>query len=197
VRRALGWLLAATLVLAGAACEYTAPDTVAAPFADCAGLTAPPRSAAPPSAAASPSAIAAALPAIEVECFTGSDAVSFDGLRGPAVVNLWASWCPPCVKELPALQRFADANAGRVHVVGVVTEDDPEAAASLADELGVRFPTLFDEYGEVRRTIAGPGLPVTLFVDRGGRLMYVYQDKALDEDVLADLAARHLGVGGR
>jgi thiol-disulfide isomerase/thioredoxin len=197
VRRALASLLASILVVAGAACDGAAPappDTVAAPFADCAGLTT-----SPPSQSARPSAQGGAqpvdMPAVELDCFVGGDRVRLDSLRGPAVVNLWASWCPPCVKELPAFQRFADTNAGRVHVIGVVTSDERDAAAAMADDLGVRFPALFDGGDELRRALARTALPITLFVDADGRVRHLYMDEALDDASLADLAARHLGVG--
>ena len=76
------------------------------------------------------------LPDLRLPCFTGGEPVGLDAVRGPAVINLWASWCGPCRKELPAFQRLAGRTGGQLHVVGVDTRDDREAAQSLAADLG-------------------------------------------------------------
>ncbi|HEX8628793.1 MAG TPA: TlpA disulfide reductase family protein [Catenuloplanes sp.] len=196
----IGLILVSLLVLAtGCTDPATAPDRSAPPppFGDCAALTVPPP-AAPPGAVPGdppPDAVPrdAALPDVELPCMTGGGAVRATGLRGPAVVNLWASWCPPCRKELPAVQRFAARATGTVHVVGVVTHDDRDAAATLATELGISFPTLEDREEKVRKGVRGPGLPVTVLIDRSGRIRLV-QLKPVDDATLRGLVERHLGV---
>jgi thiol-disulfide isomerase/thioredoxin len=134
------------------------------------------------------------LPAITLDCFTGGKAMQVGLLRGPAVVNLWATWCPPCREELPVFQQLADRATDRVHVVGVDTMDDRAAAVDLADGLGLTFPSLVDPNREVLRAFAGAGLPMTLFVDGDGKVRHVYNAKALDGPALAALVERHLGV---
>jgi len=195
------------------------PDATAAaaapPYADCAGLDAPPPEAAPDApppeaapdvpppeaagagtAAAGAPATPAALPAITLPCFSGGGApVALAGLRGPAVVNLWASWCGPCRVELPELQRYAERAADRVHVVGVVTEDPaPERPASLAIDLGLTFPSLFDPDGRLLAALGRSGLPATLFVDAAGAVRFIHHAQALDEAAVERLVAQHLGV---
>lgn len=178
---------------AGAPARTAQPVVPAAappPFADCAALDAP-----PPKAPAAPEAAAGTdLPATTLDCFTGGAAVPIGSLRGPAVVNLWATWCPPCQQELPVFQQLADRATGRVHVVGIDTMDDRAAAVSLADRLGLTFPSLVDPNREVLRAFAGAGLPMTLFVDGDGKVRHVYNAKALDGPALAALVERHLGV---
>jgi thiol-disulfide isomerase/thioredoxin len=209
-------VVAAAVLALTAACtgaEQGRPDAPAAavaaaapPYADCAGLDAPPPEAAPdtlpPEAAGAGTAAAGtpvapvALPAITLTCFSGGGApVALAGLRGPAVVNLWASWCPPCRSELPELQRYAERAAGRVHVVGVVTEDPaPERPASLAIDLGLTFPSLFDPDGRLLAALARSALPVTLFVDAAGAVRFIHHAQALDEAAVERLVAEHLGV---
>jgi thiol-disulfide isomerase/thioredoxin len=114
------------------------------------------------------------------------------------VVNLWASWCDPCRKELPAFERLAQRTAGRLTVLGVVTKDSRSAAASLAEDLGVTFPAVFDADGKlsvelVTRGLATSALPVTLFV-KDGAVAYAYQGAALDQATLDKLVADKLGV---
>lgn len=163
------------------------------PFAPCAALVAPPASADPaahPTAAGAPQP----MPALDLPCFAGGAVVHTGQLRGPAVVNLWASWCAPCRAELPAFQRYAQRNVGRVTVVGVVTENERDQAQALAEDLGLKFPTLYDERGELRRALRRVALPVTLFVDDLGQIRHVYTGEPLDERTLESLAAQHLGV---
>ncbi|MGH3682355.1 MAG: TlpA family protein disulfide reductase [Natronosporangium sp.] len=183
-------LLGLVVALAGCQGGGDDPDVTVSPLADCQGLTGPPAeaAAAPVSEAGEP------LPDLTLPCFTGGEPFRLADLRGPAVVNLWASWCTPCREELPALQRYADQTAGRVHVLGVVTEDPrPAAAAELATDLGIRFPALLDEAGRLRAEVGAVGLPVTLFVDAAGQLRYVHPAQ-LDQEELATLVAEQLGA---
>lgn len=169
------------------------------PFVGCAALVGPPPSALPaPTGGRTRGGGSAArptpMPALDLPCLGDDSTVHTGALRGPAVVNLWASWCGPCRNELPTLQRYADLAAGRVTVVGVVTEDSKPAAISLANDLGIRFPALFDAHAELRRAVRRAALPVTLFVDRAGDVRHVYNGKPLDDHTLASLVEQYLGV---
>jgi len=200
VRGAL--VLAVLLALTGCDAGSTPPTTAstrAAPFAGCAGVTAAPapdRPAASAPAAARPAASSGlpGLPTLALPCFAGGADVDLTAVRGPAVINLWASWCAPCRTELPAFQRLADRHAGEVHVVGVVSMDDRDAAVDLATDLRLRFPQLYDADGRLMRAVRRAALPVTLFVDRDGRVREVYNGRALDAPALDELAERHLGL---
>ena len=88
----------------------------------------------------------------------------------PTVVNLWASWCAPCVREMPLLQGTADRAGDAVRFVGVDIEDEEASAASLLEATGVRYDQYADPEGDVRSAVRAVGLPVTLVFDaRGGR----------------------------
>jgi peroxiredoxin len=97
-------------------------------------------------------------------------AVSLDAYRGRIVVmNLWASWCPPCRAEMPDLQRLADAYAGTgIAIVGVNEGESPARARAFADSLRIRFPIWIDAGQRYGRTYAALGLPTTVIVDRHG-----------------------------
>ncbi|MGW0431881.1 TlpA family protein disulfide reductase [Micromonospora sp. NPDC003197] len=201
-RRLSGLLLLPALLLV-AACTNAAdqgtpePTVAAAPFADCSTLTTSPVRASTPAAAGSSAPAAAsatALPDVRLPCFTGGAEVPVAAIRGPAVLNFWASWCPPCRKELPAFQRLADRADGRVHVIGVNTTDDRGTAASLGKELKLTFPNIFDEEGKVRLKLARAVLPITVFVDGQGQVRHVDTSGALDDASLAELVERHLAV---
>ncbi|BFU41916.1 TlpA family protein disulfide reductase [Krasilnikovia sp. MM14-A1004] len=171
-------MLATSLALtACTASERSAPPPgQPSPFVDCAALTAPPPSAAASAAGAAAggqeaggSGAGAALPDLELPCFTGGAPVRLAGLRGPAVVNLWASWCEPCRTELPAMQRLAAQSAGTLTVVGVDTGDDRDAAAGFATDKRVTMPTLYDRDRKLITALGRTTLPVTVFVDARGR----------------------------
>jgi thiol-disulfide isomerase/thioredoxin len=136
-----------------------------------------------------------ALPDLTLPCFDGGAPVRLAGIRGPTVINFWASWCAPCRAELPQIERYAEHSADRVQVIGVITSDpDRRAARSIVDDFGLRFPNLYDEKAALRTKIGGLALPMTLLVDAQGRIVYTYLAKPLDEATLADLVQRHLGL---
>lgn len=98
------------------------------------------------------------------------NAATLAQLRGRVVVmNLWASWCPPCRAEMPDLQRLAD-RYGRngVTVVGVNEGESPERARAFADSLGIRFPIWIDDSQEYGRVYAALGMPTTVVIGRDG-----------------------------
>jgi len=87
------------------------------------------------------------------------------------LLNLWATWCPPCQQEMPALERFAQENARRVVVLGVDEGESAAAAGAYAREHGVTFPILVDEQQQYGRTYRGIGLPTSVIVGRDGRVV--------------------------
>lgn len=102
--------------------------------------------------------------------------VSLDRYRGHVVVmNLWASWCPPCRAEMPDLQRLAIAYArSGLAVVGVNEGESPERARAFADSLGIHFPIWIDIGQQYGRAYAALGLPTTVILDRRGAVVHGY-----------------------
>lgn len=110
------------------------------------------------------------LPATTLDCLGKGPARSVNAGDGrPTVVNLWASWCAPCVREMPLLQRVADRAGDDVRFVGVDIEDEDASAAGLLQATGVRYDQYADPDGDVRRAVRAVGLPVTLVFDAQGR----------------------------
>jgi len=98
--------------------------------------------------------------------------VSLASLRGrPVVVNLWASWCVPCRKEMPALEAVYRQGRGRVAFIGVNHEDDRDAALKFVAKTGVTYPSGFDPRGKVATAYGLVGLPTTLCISADGRLL--------------------------
>ena len=96
--------------------------------------------------------------------------VSLAAYRGRVVLmNLWASWCPPCRAEMPDLQRLSEryAASGLV-VIGVNEGESPQRARDFAQSLGIRFPIWIDDQQRYGRLYAALGMPTTVVIGRDG-----------------------------
>jgi thiol-disulfide isomerase/thioredoxin len=97
-------------------------------------------------------------------------------LRGRVVVvNVWASWCPPCIAEAPALQQVHEqTEAEGVAFVGIDNESDLAAATAHERRFGVTYPSIGSDGGRVllslRGTLPPVATPSTLVLDRQGRV---------------------------
>lgn len=89
----------------------------------------------------------------------------------PVVLNFFASWCPPCVAEMPALDAIHNDLAGEVVVVGLDPSEPADVAAALVEELGVTYPTGIDLDGVLLDRYDGFGMPTTVFIDGDGEVL--------------------------
>jgi thiol-disulfide isomerase/thioredoxin len=92
-----------------------------------------------------------------------------------AVLNLWASWCPPCETEAPDLKKAAEAAAAArkpVAFMGINYRDNPDSGRSTAARWGIPFPSLDDPAGTTILALQGKvtSPPTTLVLDRAGRI---------------------------
>lgn len=98
--------------------------------------------------------------------------VRISGLRGkPLMMNVWASWCGPCRAEMPAMQRVYEAYQSEgleILAVNSTSQDTRQDALAFAESLGLRFPILFDDEGQVARLYQVTALPTTFFIDSQG-----------------------------
>jgi cytochrome c-type biogenesis protein len=88
----------------------------------------------------------------------------------PAVVVFWASWCGPCVREAPALERFAQSATGSGRIVGVDWSDALSGARAFIRRQSWTFPNLRDGEGLVGNAYRMTGLPTTFVIDARGRI---------------------------
>jgi peroxiredoxin len=104
-----------------------------------------------------------------LEALDGTE-VSLSDYRGSVVlVNFWATWCPPCRAEIPDIEAAYQARQGDGFVVlGVSVEQARAAVAPFVEAVGMTYPVLLDEAGQVYRTYRAPGLPMSILLDENG-----------------------------
>lgn len=126
------------------------------------------------------------LAALAVQHIDGAPAALSAFHGQPTVINLWASWCPPCRREMPAFAKAQAANPDVNFVFLNQGEAPPDVAQFLARHAPALRNVLLDPAGEASRKLSNRGLPATLFLDAQGRLV----DLRVGELSTASLAQR-------
>jgi len=178
-------LLCGLVVLALAACQRNAAPPPAAP-------SAPPQAAAPATPPAQPGVVqrTATTPTLRV---TALDGKPFDlaAHRGHwVVVNFWATWCGPCLKEMPELSAL-DAMREQVDVIGLAYEDTtPEEMRAFLQKHPVVYPIAIIGTYEPPKDFETPrGLPTTWLIAPDGSLAHHFLGPVTAKDVEAAIAA--------
>ena len=118
----------------------------------------------------------------------GGGQVTLSELRGKVVmVNLWASWCPPCRAEMPAIEKVYQANKDRgleVLAVNTTYQDGEGEAAAFATNYGLTFPIPLDRTGAVSARYLLRALPSTYFINRRGVIRTVVIGGPMSETVI-------------
>lgn len=120
---------------------------------------------------------------------TASEQANFIGRRGKRfhirdfkgqflVMNLWATWCAPCVRELPLLEKVKEDYAGDIEVIAVSVEKDKSRKDLLKylENRGIgNFAAFHDDRGVLQRTLGYKNLPSTYIIDPKGRVLYLLE----------------------
>jgi cytochrome c biogenesis protein CcmG/thiol:disulfide interchange protein DsbE len=142
--------------------------------------------------------VGSSAPDHSVQTLAG-DTVSLSSFAGDVVLlNIWATWCRPCVVEMPALQRLHDQLGERGLRIVAVSVDAPAGligafgqpggdVAAFVDRFGLTFTVLHDPSGDIRTRYQVNGLPTTYVIDRDGRIRRKVMGAAeWDTDAFAD-----------
>jgi cytochrome c biogenesis protein CcmG/thiol:disulfide interchange protein DsbE len=117
-------------------------------------------------------------------------AVHLASLRGkPAAINFWASWCDPCRREAPELERLSRSLHGSASVVGVDWSDGLNSARGFIREHHMTYPNLRDQDGMVGQRYGLIGLPTTFIVDSHGTISDVLRGAQTAQSVRRALDA--------
>jgi thiol-disulfide isomerase/thioredoxin len=118
---------------------------------------------------------------------------AFSQYKGrPVVVNFWATWCAPCVEEMPELSTLAGEQAGKIHILGIGI-DSPSNIATFAAKHKISYPVfnagmsgtdLARDFGN-----SAGGLPFTVLIGADGQVRKTYLGRLKFDQLKADLAA--------
>ncbi len=118
----------------------------------------------------------AAAPATAFKTPTGDDTQIAKLAGTPVLVNLWASWCAPCVKELPTLQALEAARKGKLTVIAVSQDMGPQSSvdAFLASKKVGRFAAYHDPDMALSSALGVQVMPTTILYDAAGKEVWRY-----------------------
>lgn len=120
-----------------------------------------------------------------------SGTVSLDDFAGqPLVVNFWASWCVPCLAEMPGFERVHQQHQGEVAFLGVNLADDPGAAEAVLEQTGITYPVARDPDGSAFEVFQAFGMPTTVFISPQGTIVELYTGE-LSAEALAERIDRY------
>ncbi|MYD09915.1 MAG: TlpA family protein disulfide reductase [Chloroflexi bacterium] len=135
-----------------------------------------------------------AAPDFELPLLDGVSLVSPSDYAGrPLFINFWATWCAPCVRELPAFAEFVAQHAGDDNGPALLTVNLGEPAAvisSFLDEISIaNLPVAMDINQVVKRDYGVQNLPTTFIIDGAGQIRYMKLGEMTSEDMEAYLDA--------
>ncbi len=106
---------------------------------------------------------------------TQGEELTLSDFRGqPAVLNFWASWCPPCRAEFPHFQAASLKYSGQAVILGIDQGEPASVVADFGAVMGVTYPLLLDEKSVINRLYSVVALPTTVFVGADGVIQDVY-----------------------
>ena len=111
----------------------------------------------------------------------------------PVVVNFYASWCVPCIREMPAFEAVHRDVGDRVTIVGIAYQDSDELALDTVERTGVTYPTFGDSGQDALTYFGGINMPTTVFIAADGRVIDV-RSRAFDEGGLRSALEDHFGI---
>ena len=201
-RLALAILLAAVLAVATACSSSDQPTydpnkTLTVPAPDLVALKK--HSDVPDCPALAGGSVADGMPSITLACLGGGRPVDMAKLRGPMILNFWASWCGSCRDEMPALAAYAQSHPS-VKVLGIdFLDPHPDEALKLARRSQVAYPLVSDPRGLLDRASPLPhvtGMPMSVFLAADGTIAHVESHVFSSEQDVASAAQQYLGVAG-
>jgi thiol-disulfide isomerase/thioredoxin len=168
-------LIAALTVMSLTGCSLTQPIPVKGEVVSCADIKTVPST------------------GVALDCLDGSQGVAADSIVGPALINVWGTWCAPCRQELPHFVHYL-AKHDSVRIIGIAVEEKNKAVVrKFVETHGMTWPILYDEDGSTRGKF-GMGVPVTWFIDASGKVTHKKYGpfKSLEEIELSVI--KYLGV---
>ena len=133
------------------------------------------------------------LPDTTVESLDGGATISLADVDGPAVINLWATWCVPCRTEIPEIEAVHRLRGDDVAFLGIDVGETADEARQFLAEVGATYDQYLDADGSASTALEATTLPVTIVIDADGAVV-ARELRRIDQDSLGALIDDALGV---
>lgn len=113
-------------------------------------------------------------PALKARDMSGAPKTLADYRGKVVVLNFWASWCPPCLREMPSMERLRVKMKGQpLEIVALASAEGPDDVKGFLSKMQLGFPILLDADGSNTKRWKVFALPTTFLLDAKGRVRYV------------------------
>jgi len=133
------------------------------------------------------------LPDVDLVDLATGGTSSLAAIEGPAVINLWATWCAPCRAEIPDFEEVHQARGDEIRFVGVNVGEDASAAQEFIDDIGATYDQFADPGGDVSTALRATAMPVTVVIDADG-IVTTRHLGPLDQDGLDEAIDEAVGL---
>ncbi len=100
--------------------------------------------------------------------------INIEDLQGrPVMINFWATWCPPCRREMPDIIAASEAHEELV-VLAVNVQEDLKTVEPFVNDFGISMPVLMDGEGKLRNAYGVSGMPTSVFIDQEGNVSAIW-----------------------
>jgi cytochrome c biogenesis protein CcmG, thiol:disulfide interchange protein DsbE len=134
---------------------------------------------------------------LQMQCLDGSSIINFHSIKGPLIINVWASWCEGCKEEMPYfIDLYANPvfKSGEIKLLGIdVDEKNADSGPDFIKSYGMSWPHLEDVDGR-SKIVFGPGVPVTYFLDSTGEVIHKHIGAFLSKAQLYEAVEKYFEV---
>ena len=134
---------------------------------------------------------------LQMPCLDGSSTINFHSIKGPIIINVWASWCEGCKEEMPYfIDLYANPvfKTGEIKLLGIdVDEKNADSGPNFIKSYGMSWPHLEDVDGR-SKLVFGPGVPVTYFLDKRGEIIHKHIGAFLSKAQLYEAVEKYFEV---
>ncbi len=134
---------------------------------------------------------------LQMNCLDGSSVINFHSIKGPLIINVWASWCEGCKDEMPYfIDLYANPvfKSGEIKLLGIdVDEKNTDSGPNFIKSYGMSWPHLEDVDGR-SKLVFGPGVPVTYFIDKTGEIIHKHIGAFLSKAQLYEAVEKYFEV---
>ncbi len=129
-------------------------------------------SAAPGSATPGEVPLGGTLRDTPMQGLTGNSLLLSDYQGKPLIINVWASYCPPCLAEMGSLERLWQSHGNQINIIGISIDDYPDRANDFLDKAKTTFPHYIDHKLTLENMFGSNSIPHTLLIDEQGRVLH-------------------------